>query len=121
MLQAPRRRAASPLSCNSPSLCTEFANWRTSPINDSVNCSTFNNLRLASRLHSQWRGKWKCQEPNYWIPLGTEGRRTISLDKRKQIVTADWRLSVPGGSALFRLEGRVSIVREISFPETAEC
>ncbi len=38
-----------------------------------------------------------------------------------QIVTADWRLSVPGGSALFRLEGRVSIVREISFPETAEC
>src|ERR1700730_13397452 len=25
----------------------------------------------------QGRGNWKCQELNYWIPLGTVGRRSI--------------------------------------------
>src|SRR5450432_1931091 len=56
---APFQRDSRPVA-----LCAEFTNWRISPIIDSVNDSNFNSLRLASRLHSQARGNWKCDESN---------------------------------------------------------
>ena len=60
------------------------------------------------RLHSREpRGRVGCS--HVWT--GTRSFAIVRSGKRRGI----------GGSALFRLEGRVSIVREISFPETAEC